>query len=167
MSKKATVKPGDQAPSLNLPDLQGHAHALDQALAKGPVLLAFFKAECPTCQYAFPFIDRLHRQFASQGASVWGISQDSERESREFAAEFGVSFPTLIDAKPYEVSNRYGVAYTPTLFLVGRDGKVELEGDGFSKQDLLEVQKKLARELSTKPDDLFLPGERVPEYKPG
>ncbi|HEY6290470.1 MAG TPA: TlpA disulfide reductase family protein [Terriglobia bacterium] len=167
MSEKATVKTGDKAPALSLRDMEGQAHSLDKALAKGPVLLAFFKAECPTCQYAFPFIERLHRQFASQGVSVWGVSQDSERESREFAAEFGVSFPTLIDAKPYEVSNRYGVACTPTLFLVGRDGKVELEGEGFSKQDLLAVQKKLAGEISVRPDDLFLPGERVPEYKPG
>jgi len=167
MSKKTTVRAGDKAPSLNLPDIEGQGHVLEKAVAQGPVLLAFFKAECPTCQYAFPFLERLHRQFVSRGVSVWGISQDGERDSREFAAECHVTFPTLIDARPYEVSNRYGVAYTPTLFLVGRDGKVELEGEGFSKRDLLEVQKKLASDLSTQPEDLFLPGERVPEYKPG
>jgi peroxiredoxin len=167
MSKKSTLKAGAGAPLLNLPGTDGAAHSLEQSLAKGPVLLAFFKVGCPTCQYAFPFLDRLHRQFQDHGAAVWGISQDDARSSRDFAAEYGLGFPILIDAKPYQVSDSYGVAYTPTLFLVGRDGKVELTGDGFSKQDLLDAQKKLSGQLAVKPPDLFLPSERVPEFKPG
>jgi peroxiredoxin len=98
---------------------------------------------------------------------VWGISQDDAGSSRDFARQYGISFPILIDAKPYAVSDHYGVAYTPTLFLVGRDGKVELTGDGFSKRDLLDAQERLAQELSVTAPDLFLPDERVPEFKPG
>jgi peroxiredoxin len=167
MSKKSTLKTGDHAPPLDLPGTDGAAHSLEQSLAQGPVLLAFFKVGCPTCQFAFPFLDRLHRQFKDHGAAVWGVSQDDSSSSRQFAAEYGVRFPVLIDAKPYEVSAQYGVAYTPTLFLVGRGGKIELTGEGFSKQDLLDAQKKLARELSVTPSGLFLPNERVPEFKPG
>lgn len=167
MSTKATIRTGEQAPALSLPDTEGQTHSLEQALRKGPVLLAFFKVGCPTCQYAFPFIERLHRQFAARGAAVWGISQDDQAASRDFASEYGVSFPVLIDRKPYEVSNDYGVGYTPTLFLVAPDGKVKLTGDGFSKQDLIQAQKLLAQSLSASPGDLFLPGERVPEFKPG
>jgi peroxiredoxin len=167
MSTKATIRTGEQAPSLSLQDTEGQTHSLEQALNAGPVLLAFFKVGCPTCQYAFPFIERLHRQFAPSGAAVWGISQDDQAASRDFASEYGVSFPILIDRKPYEASNDYGVGYTPTLFLVAQDGKVKLTGDGFSKQDLLQTQKWLAQSFSTKPGDLFLPGERVPEFKPG
>jgi peroxiredoxin len=167
MSKKITLKTGDHAPPLDLPGTDGAAHSLEQALAQRPVLLAFLKVGCPTCQFAFPFLDRLHRQFKDHGAAVWGVSQDDSSSSRQFAAQYGVSFPVLIDAKPYPVSAQYGVAYTPTLFLVGRGGKVELTGEGFSKQDLLDTQKKLARELSVTPSGLFLPNERVPEFKPG
>ncbi|HEV2380302.1 MAG TPA: TlpA disulfide reductase family protein [Terriglobia bacterium] len=167
MSKKSTLKTGDHAPPLDLPGTDGAAHSLEQSLAQGPVLLAFFKVGCPTCQFAFPFLDRLHRQFKDHGAAVWGVSQDDSSSSLQFAAQYGVSFPVLIDAKPYEVSAQYGVAYTPTLFLVGRGGKVELTGEGFSKQDLLDTQKELARELSVTPAGLFLPNERVPEFKPG
>jgi peroxiredoxin len=167
MSKNATLKTGDRAPMLNLPGSDGAAHSLGQSLAQGPVLLAFFKVGCPTCQFAFPFIDRLHRQFEDRGAAVWGISQDDPDSSRDFAARYGVSFPILVDAKPYPVSNHFGVAFTPTLFLVGREGKIELAGDGFSKRDLLEAQKQWAQEFSVKPPDLFLPSERVPEFRPG
>jgi len=167
MSAKTTIRTGEAAPALSLPDTAGQTHSLAEALKKGPVLLAFFKVGCPTCQYAFPFIERLHRQFAAQGAAMWGISQDDDAASRSFAAEYGISFPILIDRKPYDVSNDYGVGYTPTLFLVAQDGEVKLAGDGFSKQDLLHAQKWLAQSFSTNPGDLFLPSERVPEFKPG
>jgi len=167
MSTKATIRTGESAPSLSLPDVEGQTHSLTQALAKGPVLLAFFKVGCPTCQYAFPFIERLHRQFAGHGAAFWGISQDDQAASRDFASEYGLSFPILIDRKPYQTSDDYGVGYTPTLFLVAPDGKVKLTGDGFSKQDLIQTQKWLSHSLSVAPGDLFLPGERVPEFKPG
>ena len=167
MSKKRALKTGEQAPSLNLPGADGTPYPLEQSLERGPVLLAFFKVGCPTCQYAFPFLDRLHRQFQDHGAQVWGVSQDDSSASRQFAAQYGLSFPMLIDAKPYPVSDRYGVGFTPTLFLVGRNGKVELTGEGFSKQDLLDAQKLLAGALSVTAPALFLPGERVPEFKPG
>lgn len=167
MSKKVTLKSGDQAPPLRLPGTDESTYSLRQSLAQGPVLLAFFKVGCPTCQFAFPFIDRLYGQFKDHDGSVWGISQDDMGASRAFASQYGVRFPVLIDAKPYQVSTEYGVALTPTLFLVGRDGKIQLSGDGFSKQDLLDAQKKLARDLSVSPPDLFLPNERVPEFKPG
>jgi len=167
MSTKVTIRTGERAPALSLPDTAGRAHSLAEALTNGPVLLTFFKVGCPTCQYAFPFIERLHRQFATHGAAVWGISQDDDAASRRFAADYGVSFPILIDRKPYEVSNGYGVGYTPTLFLIAEDGTVKLTGDGFSKPDLIQAQKWLAQSLSTKAGDLFLPDERVPEFKPG
>jgi len=130
-------------------------------------LLAFFKVGCPTCQYALPFIERLHRQFDDNSAAVWGISQDDEAASQRFATEYGVTFPILIDRKPYDVSNDYGIGYTPTVFLIAQDGTVKLTGDGFSKQDLLQAQQWLAQSFSTNPGELFSPDERVPEFKPG
>jgi len=167
--KKArkTLVVAEAAPAFDLQGADGKSYSLTAALERGPLLVAFFKASCPTCQYAFPFLERLHRQFQSRGAAVWGVSQDSARDSLAFAREFGLTFPLLIDDHPYEVSDRYGVQFTPTLFLVGRDGKIEVVGDGFSKADLLEIQKRLAGELSVTPELLFLPAEPVPEFKPG
>ncbi|HEV2177926.1 MAG TPA: TlpA disulfide reductase family protein [Terriglobia bacterium] len=155
------------APALDLPGAEGSRYALREALGRGPVLLGFFKVSCPTCQYAFPFIERIHQQLGRSGAQVWGVSQDSAADTRRFATEFGVSFPLLIDEKPYDASRRYGVHFTPTLFLVTPDGQVALASDGFVKSDLLEIQKWLGKHYSVAPPALFLPQERVPEFKPG
>ena len=49
------------APQFDLPGLAGDRTSLPDLLVSGPVLLAFFKVTCPTCQLTFPFLERLHR----------------------------------------------------------------------------------------------------------
>ncbi len=162
-----TVAVGKAAPPFELTSMDGKTYSLAEGLKQGPVLAAFFKVSCPTCQYAFPFIERLYQQFHAQGVRVWGISQDTARDSRRFAETYGVTFPILIDEEPYETSQQYGLEYVPTLFLIAPDGHVEISGDGFSKNDFIELQKSLARRFSATPPALFLPDEKIPEYKPG
>jgi len=163
----ATVAAGKQAPAFELTGLNGKSYRLVEALQHGPVLAAFFKVACPTCQYAFPFVERIYRQLRPQGVQVWGISQDDARSSERFAREYGVTFPILIDDYPYETSRAYGLRYVPTLFLILPSGQVDLMSDGFARADLVEIQKRLAKHFSVTPPALFLPNERVPEFKPG
>jgi peroxiredoxin len=162
-----TIKEGEAAPAFELTGMDGHRYALQEALARGPLLVAFFKVSCPTCQYTFPFVERLHQQFRAPGIQVWAISQDNARDSQSFAKEFGITFPVLIDDYPYETSRAYGIRFVPTLFLVSSSGQVELAGDGFSKVDLLEIQKWFGKHFSLNPPPLSLPTEKVPEFKPG
>ena len=165
-----TVAVGQMAPPFELTGADGKKYSLKEALARGPLLAAFFKVSCPTCQYTFPFVERLYQEFHAAGAQdvqVWGVSQDDTRDSQGFAKEYGVMFPILIDEEPYETSLEYGLKYVPTLFLIAPDGHVEVTSDGFSKAGLLEIQKSLAKHYSVKPAELFRPGEKVPEFKPG
>jgi peroxiredoxin len=163
----STVKVGQKAPQFELASMDGNKHGLEEALARGPVLLAFFKVECPTCQYTFPFVERLYQQFHALGVQIWGIAQDNVRDSRQFAKECGVTFPVLIDDYPYNVSRAYGLNYVPTLFLIDPDGHVKVVSEGFAKADLLEIQKLLAKHSSVTPPALFHACDGVPEFKPG
>ncbi len=163
----ATVQAGTIAPSFELVGTDGKRYGSQSALAQGPLLAAFFKVSCPTCQYTFPFVERLYQQFRDRGAQILGISQDEAKSSLEFAKEFGVTFPILLDGDHYATSLDYGLKYVPTLFLIGRDGRIELSSDGFCKADLLEIQRALAKQLSATPGELFRKDEKIPEYKPG
>lgn len=166
----AVVPAGRKAPPFDLAGIDGKRFTLEKALAKGPLLAAFFKISCPTCQFTFPFLDRLYRQFLEAGATgiqVWGISQDDAEQTRKFAHDWGVTFPLLLDQDPYEISQAYGLAHVPSLFLIAPDGRVEFSGDGFSKPDLLAIRKSLAQHYSVKPAELFQKGEHIPEFKPG
>ena len=165
-----TIKIGEKAPPFGLSSTDGQKRSLREALAEGPVLAAFFKVSCPTCQYAFPFIERLHQQLGAAGAKhaqIWGIVQDNASLGERFAKEYGVTFPILVDDEPYETSLAYGLNYVPTLFLIAPDGRVDLTCDGFSRADLAALHKRLAERFSVKLPALFRPSDGVPEYKPG
>jgi len=158
---------GATAPAFQLATTTGERLSLSEGLARGPVLLAFFKVSCPTCQFTFPYLQRLYEQLRGEGVQVWGIVQDKAKDGTLFAEAFGVTFPVLVDASPYKVSQAYGLTHVPSLFLVQPDGSIEISGHGFSKADVLAIQHSLAQTLSATPPALFLPTERIPEFKPG
>src|SRR5438046_6226683 len=88
---------GNVAPNFSLKSLDGKEFSLANALQKGPVLLAFFKASCPVCQFTFPFLERLYKQHGGHAVIFLGISQDDARSTTKFAREYGITFPILID----------------------------------------------------------------------
>ena len=69
------LAPGTRAPEIRATELDGTQVAVSDLLARGPVLAAFFKVSCPTCQYTFPFLQRMadrkgldnNRYFAGRG----------------------------------------------------------------------------------------------------
>jgi peroxiredoxin len=59
----AALTTGAKAPEFELKTLDGKRVSLGKELSRGALVLAFFKVSCPTCQYAFPFLERLHRAY--------------------------------------------------------------------------------------------------------
>lgn len=163
----AALESGAMAPAITLKDTTGANVAVGEKLKKGPVVAAFFKVSCPTCQFTFPFIERLHEMYGDKGVAFVGVSQDDASATREFMNEFGIKFPVLIDDPGYPASNQYGITNVPSLFLISPDGKVQVSAVGFSKT-YLDVIAAAAAEATNKPSSpLFRPGEVVPDYKPG
>jgi peroxiredoxin len=161
------LRAGNPAPTFELATAMGERLSLPQALAGGPVLLAFFKVACPTCQLIFPFLERMYQQLLEQRVQIWGVVQDKAQDGRRFAGTYSVTFPILVDDSPYQVSRAYGLTHVPSLFLVQPNGRIEICSDGFCKADLLAIQRSLAQALSATPPALFLPSEKIPEFKPG
>jgi cytochrome c biogenesis protein CcmG, thiol:disulfide interchange protein DsbE len=156
--QQSPIGPGSRAPEFRLPRLDGGESTLADLTAQGHVLLAFFKVTCPVCQMAFPYLERLH----AAGYPVAGISQNDALDTREFNQEFGINFPTLLDSEDsgFAVSNDYGIANVPTLFLVRAGGLIDRMGEGWMKSEM----EQYAAEAGAV---LFQPGDRVPEMKPG
>jgi peroxiredoxin len=127
---------GDIAPYFQLNDVNGLPHRLEGALKQGPVALVFYKASCPTCQFTFPFIQKIFAKTGSAGRALWAISQDDIEETRKFATEFGLTFDVLIDEHPYPVSASYGLEFVPGIFLIDQDGKIAVSDYGFTKAGL-------------------------------
>lgn len=159
----AIAKTGVVAPQFTLRDMPGRERSLDELLRKGPILLAFFKVSCPTCQYAFPFLERLHKGLRGSAPAVVGISQDVSRKTEQFNREFGVTFPVLLDSEDanYPVSNAFGITHVPSLFLVEPDGRITLSSAGFAKADLEEIARRWG------PLELFHRDEKIDAFRAG
>src|SRR5258708_18130599 len=106
---------GNVATGFSLKSIDGKEFALGSALQRGPVVLAFFKVSCPVCKFTFPFLERVFKQYGGDVSFV-GVSQDNASASRDFAREFGVTFPILIDEARFQVSNAYNLTSVPTSF---------------------------------------------------
>jgi peroxiredoxin len=150
---------GMPAPKFTLPELAGAARPLEDLLAQGPVLLAFFKISCPVCQFTLPYLERLKE---SAHVQVIGVSQDDSRATADFGRAFGVSLPVLLDAKAdgYVASNAYGITHVPTMFQIEQDGTISHAWSGWSKPDM-EALGERAGQIVIRQD------EKVPQFKPG
>jgi peroxiredoxin len=156
---EALLSAGATAPDCELEDLAGTRVRLSALTAERPALLCVFKASCPTCQLTLPFLDRIGR---GEKLRVVPVSQDEPDVTRAFLARFGITVPALLDraGDGYAMSNAFGVAYVPSLFLVEPDGRVSFSSEGFSRRALLF----LGERAGIAP---FREGESVPEAKAG
>jgi peroxiredoxin len=143
---------------VSLVDADGARRPLDSLLAAGPVLLAFFKVSCPTCQLTLPFLDRL----AGGKLQVVPVSQDSPAATRRFAQEFGLTSAALFDREEdgYLASNAFGIANVPSIFLLEQDRRIIWDGVGFDRRQLETLAGRIGQPI-------FYAGEMVPELKAG
>jgi peroxiredoxin len=166
--KMAALTTGTKAPEFELRTLDGKGFVLRDELAKGPVVLAFFKVSCPTCQYAFPFLERLYKAYGSNKVKLVGVSQNDLYETDTFTKQFGVTFPVLLDETDgYPVSNAYGLTNVPSIFWIARDGEIELSSVGWVKNDFEEISRKMAEAGNSAPAALFKPGEDIRDFRAG
>jgi peroxiredoxin len=154
-----TPAAGTQAPKFRLTGVNGTQQSLDEILARGPALLAFFKVSCPVCQFTAPYLDRLS---ANPSVQVIGVSQDDASSTQAFQKRFGMSVATLLDTPDdgYPASNAYGISSVPTLFLIETDGTISKTFAGFSKRDFEEIGER----IGVVP---FSADDHVPAWKAG
>ena len=163
------LEAGVAAPEIRLPLADGREFSLNQARKRGPVVAAFFKVNCPVCQFAFPYLERIYKGYSpNQKFTFVGVSQNDAADTQSFVRQYGITFPILLDdTKKYPASNAYGLTNVPSVFMISSEGEVEFSSVGWSKQEMEELSRRLAEVSGTKPVVLFKPGEQVPDYKPG
>lgn len=162
------LAPGTQAPDFTLPSMDDKPFSLRAALARGPVLAAFFKISCPTCQYAFPFLQRIHEAHENKAVTIVGISQNTKKDTAAFIKEYGISFPVLLDdTHSYPVSNAYGLTNVPTIFWIAPDGDIEISSVGWVRKEMEEFNQRAAQALSEATKPLFLSEEHIADFRAG
>ncbi|MGH9364399.1 MAG: TlpA disulfide reductase family protein [Thermoanaerobaculia bacterium] len=159
----AVLTPGSPFPPIDLTDGSGGAAA---ALA-GEALVGFFKTTCPTCEFAWPFFERVGRLAEGGTLSVLAVSQDEPEPTAGFNERLGVRLRTLYDAEPWRASEALGMEVVPTFFRVGADGKLRQAVVGFERQKMQDFAAEAAALAGKSTAPLYLLGENVPAIKPG
>ena len=164
----AALTAGTSAPDFKLQTMNGQQFSLRDALAKGPVVAAFFKISCPVCQYAFPFLERIYKAHGGKKVTMVGVSQNEKKDTAAFVKEYEVTFPILLDdTKTYPVSNAYGLTNVPSIFWIGQDGEIEISSVGWDKKEVEEINRKAAEINGEGPKPVFRSDDQVPDYRPG
>ena len=128
---------GVQAEELSLTDLSGQAASI--GALKGKVLLIdFWATNCPPCLAEFPKLKQLYADKHEEGFEVLGISLDDSRDTVEaFQTRAQLPWRLVCEAEQVrQAREKYRVRTIPSLFLVGRDGRiaqVDLKGNDLRK----------------------------------
>jgi peroxiredoxin len=164
----AALGSGKKAPEFRLSLVNGGEFRLDQALEKGPVVLVFLKISCPVCQFALPYLERIHEAARGKHVSIVGVSQNNLKDTQFFNRQYGITFPVALDdPKAYAVSNAYGITNVPTIFYVGQDGTIEISSVGWAKNDVLEIARRVSEIGKMGEIPVIRPDEDVPGFRGG
>ena len=138
---------GNLAPELELTDLGGQPVSVSAAKGK-VVLIDFWATNCPPCLAEFPKLKQLYADYHEQGFEVVGLSLDESRDNVEaFQARAQLPWRLVVQAdQVQQAREKYRVRTIPSLFLVGRDGRiahVDLKGNDLRQA----VERCLAQKL--------------------
>lgn len=142
---------GKPAPDFMLEDLSGKAVTLRESTGS-VVLLDFWATWCPPCLMSIPELVDIQKKYKDKGLVIIGISVDDPRQISNgdlltFKERLGINYRIVrADAKVMTdyFSDAEGMAI-PTMFIIGRDGKIIEKKVGFRPGVL---EESLARVLS-------------------
>lgn len=89
---------GDRAPDFTLSDGDGKPVALADLLARGPLVISFYRGVwCPYCNMELQALETARPAYAALGASLVAISPQTAPNSRRSQRENKLEFPILSD----------------------------------------------------------------------
>ena len=129
--------------------------------------MMFVKVGCPTCEYSLPLIDRIFRNYPQSSVSMVVVAQERESGARRLIREGDLHLTVGLDSSPHSIGESYGVSYVPTFFYIRPDGTLENAIESFAREELKEINAKIAQEGEVAVLPFFSPDEGVPAFRPG
>lgn len=146
------LKVGDKVPDFTVADVAGDPFNMKATIEeKKGVFIFFWSIFCEPCKAELPVIQSLSKTYRDKGMEFVGVSIDGSPMKDAISAfvkqeDFG--FHALIDElnpdESFKVSDPYGVAGTPTVYIIDGEGVVRFAKVGrASKEELEKVIKQV------------------------
>jgi cytochrome c biogenesis protein CcmG/thiol:disulfide interchange protein DsbE len=115
---------GGLAPDFTLPLLAQEGNWQLSAQRGQVVVINFWGSWCAPCREEAPMLQALYEDYVAQGVIFVGVAvKDVERDALAYLAEFGITYPNVMD-KGGVVEERYRTQGVPETFVIGKDGVV-------------------------------------------
>lgn len=107
--------------------LEGSKLTLPKDLLGKVVVIDFWASWCPPCVVSAPELKQVYGKFKDKGVEFVGISLDRDKEAAQSSVKrLDLNWIQTFSGKGWEdpTAARYGIRSIPSLWVVGRDGKV-------------------------------------------
>lgn len=93
------------------------------------VVVNFWYAACPPCRAEAPDLQATYEQYVDQGVVFIGVNvRDTGATATAFANEFGITYPSILDAATSDVqfafAGKAAPNAVPTTIVLDRDGRM-------------------------------------------
>jgi thiol-disulfide isomerase/thioredoxin len=142
---------GDKAPLFSGKDYKTvEDFNLSDYIGKNVIIVDFWYTHCPPCVRSMPHLSELQEKYGSKGLKIFGLnSVDNQPRSLHnldvFLGKRNLSYDVIL-TQP-EVDIKYKISGYPTMYVIGKDGKIAFVEVGFDKEKL-ETLTKVIEELT-------------------
>ena len=131
----SALRAGDRAPGFRLADARGGGVALDDLLARGPVVLVFYRgAWCPYCNLQLAAFQSALADIRAAGAELVAVSPQTPDRSLTIAERHALAFPVLSDIGN-AVAREYGLVYAQSEVATATSRRLGVELADFNGDD--------------------------------
>jgi len=124
--------------------------SISLANLKGQVVYVDFWASwCTPCRKSFPWMNKMHAKYKSQGLTIIGISLDSTRKgAKKFLKKVPALFSIAYDHEGH-MADEYNVQVMPTSYLIDRQGNLIMTHKGFRSKHEKALEEEFIKALAT------------------
>lgn len=123
---QAAPQAGFLAPDFTLTTLDGDTITLSDFRGQ-PVLVNLWASWCLPCRAEMPAMQKVYDAYADDGFIVLAVNataQDSRAAAQAFVAEFGFTYPILLDADG-RVADLYQLRAFPSSYFIDANGVIQ------------------------------------------
>lgn len=123
-ARNPKVENSIKAPDFTLQSVKGGMLSLGDLRGK-PVILVFWRVNCPSCEYQMPFLQAFYEKWSDDEVALVTVNVGEPPSMvAEYVSRHGLTFPVLLDTRQ-QVAQTYGIVGVPFTFLIDADGFIK------------------------------------------